>query len=37
MHIRYGYNIQFEFAADTPIITMLDIHPTPSTGYYRAR
>ncbi|MBY0610845.1 MAG: transglutaminase family protein [Beijerinckiaceae bacterium] len=28
MHIRYGYKITFEFAADTPIITMLDIHPS---------
>ena len=28
MHIRYGYNIEFEFFANTPIVTLLDVHPS---------
>ena len=28
MHIRYGYRLKFAFDFDTPIMTMLDIHPS---------
>lgn len=28
MLIRYGYDIAFEFDFDTPILTMLDVHPS---------
>ena len=28
MYIKYGYRLKFEFVFDTPIITMLDIHPS---------
>ncbi len=28
MHIRYGYNIEFLCEVETPVIAMLDVHPT---------